>query len=552
MRTTLSNRRTFQGIMADAGLDWWEYMQHTATAYKSRLSITFAFVATLNHFVLDRGGKVFKQSAPVIKLPEGATEDDHLGLLGVLNSSTACFWLKQNSYPKGGDPEPWSDRYEFTGTTLGELPLPASMPLNTGRKLDTLAQQLVVVKPGSVCANSTPTRTILEEVHIDYESLRGRMISAQEELDWQVYRLYDLIDDDLTYHGSDAPELALGERAFEIVLARRIAHGQEQTTWFERHGSKPITALPDHWPTDYRELVEQRIELIESHPFIRLLERPEQKRRWASESWAKQEERALREWLLDRIEDRRFWFDAAGRPRPRSIANLADDVARDTDVASVLGLWRGRPDTQIAQSLERLLAGEAVPYLAAYRSKPSGLRNRKAWEHTWALQRQEDAGSYNPLPKDRGGNGPIPVPPKYTKADFTRVEYWHHRGKLDVPKERFILYPDAGRDTDPSPVLGWAGWDHAQQALALATLIQEREADGWAEDRLVPVVAGLAELQPWVRQWHHEPEQLYGGSSPADFFDVLLDEKSHQVGRTIAQLAEWRPAPARRGRKAKP
>ena len=63
--------------------------------------IAFAFVATHNHFVLDRGGKVFKQSAPVIKLPEGATEDDYLALLGVLNSSTACFWLKQVSHRQG-------------------------------------------------------------------------------------------------------------------------------------------------------------------------------------------------------------------------------------------------------------------------------------------------------------------------------------------------------------------------------------------------------------------------------------------------------------------
>ena len=58
-------------------------------------------MATHNHFVLDRGGKVFKQSAPVIKLPEGASEDDHLALLGVLNSSTACFWLKQVCHNKG-------------------------------------------------------------------------------------------------------------------------------------------------------------------------------------------------------------------------------------------------------------------------------------------------------------------------------------------------------------------------------------------------------------------------------------------------------------------
>ena len=39
------------------------------------------------------------------------------------------------------------------------------------------------------------------------------------------------------------------------------------------------------------------------------------------------------------------------------------------------------------------------------------------------------------------------MPPKYTSADFARAEYWSHRGKLDVPKERFILYPDAGRET---------------------------------------------------------------------------------------------------------
>ena len=37
----------------------------------------------------------------MIKLPESATEDDHLALLGVLNSSTACFWLKQVSHNKG-------------------------------------------------------------------------------------------------------------------------------------------------------------------------------------------------------------------------------------------------------------------------------------------------------------------------------------------------------------------------------------------------------------------------------------------------------------------
>ena len=34
----------------------------------------------------------------------GATEDDHLALLGLLNSSTACFWMKQVCHQQRGRP----------------------------------------------------------------------------------------------------------------------------------------------------------------------------------------------------------------------------------------------------------------------------------------------------------------------------------------------------------------------------------------------------------------------------------------------------------------
>ena len=74
----------------------------------------------------------------------------------------------------------------------------------------------------------------------------------------------------------------------------------------------------------------------------------------------------------------------------------------------------------------------------------------------------------------------IPVPPKYKKEDFLRTSYWNQRGKLDVPKERFISYPGASPDSDDSLLLGWAGWDHREQAHALITLIEERSTtDGW-------------------------------------------------------------------------
>ena len=96
--------------------------------------------------------------------------------------------------------------------------------------------------------------------------------------------------------------LELGERAFEIVLARRMAAGEVQTTWFERHGSTPITEIPHHWPAAYRELIERRILTIDDDPTIRLIEQPEYKRRWNTEPWDEQLEAALEKWLLDRIE----------------------------------------------------------------------------------------------------------------------------------------------------------------------------------------------------------------------------------------------------------
>ncbi|EUA35225.1 DNA methylase domain protein [Mycobacterium xenopi 3993] len=87
---------------------------------------------------------------------------------------------------------------------------------------------------------------MLEAARSEFARLRGLMIAHQEELDWEYYRIYGLIDNDLTY-GGDVPEIALGERAFEIALARRMKDGEE-TAWFERHGSTPVTEIPSTCP----------------------------------------------------------------------------------------------------------------------------------------------------------------------------------------------------------------------------------------------------------------------------------------------------------------
>ena len=113
------------------------------------------------------------------------------------------------------------------------------------------------------------------------------MIALQEELDWDVYHRYGLLTDeqaaDLIAAPGSVPNLKLGQRAFEIVLARRVERGELETQWFARHRSTPITEIPQDWPEEYRRVVERRIEIIESDRNIGLIERPECKRRWQSE-----------------------------------------------------------------------------------------------------------------------------------------------------------------------------------------------------------------------------------------------------------------------------
>ncbi|MBV1800485.1 BREX-2 system adenine-specific DNA-methyltransferase PglX [Siccirubricoccus sp. G192] len=116
----------------DLGEPWWGWYRWVPERYRNPIAITFAFVATHNHFVLDRGGKVFNRTAPVIKLPTSATEDDHLGFLGLLNSSAACFWMKQNFQNRGDTTDSrgarttgtdeWVNTYEFTGTGISKFP----------------------------------------------------------------------------------------------------------------------------------------------------------------------------------------------------------------------------------------------------------------------------------------------------------------------------------------------------------------------------------------------------------------------------------------------
>jgi hypothetical protein len=137
-----------------------------------------------------------------------------------------------------------------------------------------------------------------------------------------------------------------------------------------------------------------------------------------------------------------------------------------------------------------------------------------------------------------GGETP-PVPPKYEPKDFRSPALWRQRGKLDVPKERFISYPHCSPDGDPSLLLGWAGWNHLQRAEALVKILEARKREGWTGERLAPILLGLDELQFWLDKWHPDVAEEY---------QAFLEQETNQAGLTPAQVRAWTPLAAKRGR----
>lgn len=540
-KSGLSNRLWFRKTQIQRGMKWFEYGHISIEKFQTPLSIAFAFVATHNHFVLDRGGNVFNRSAPIIKLPVNSTEEDHLALLGLLNSSTACFWMKQVFFPKGGDHVGqegarvrrtwWDERYEFAATQMQKFPLPAARSLNLSHRMDELARRYSSLLPESVAQAGTPTNDSITHARSEATSIRGQMIALQEELDWHCYQLYGLLTEDLRYTGDDLPNLEFGQRAFEIVMGRQIAKGELETAWFERHKATPIIEIPSRWPAAYRKLVERRIKLIETNKEIALIEKPEYKRRWNADSWEEQEQRALKSWLLDRLETSKYRKGTKDNPELTTTAQMADVASVDTEFRQVAEIYRGRPDFDVAALVAELVEGEAVPYLSILRYKPAGLRKREVWERTWDLQRQQDAG------KDVGE---IPVPPKYATADFLKTDFWRLRGKLDVPKERWISYPHCSTESDPTLVVGWAGWNHLEQATALIAYYDARKREGWDAKRLTPLLAGLDQLLPWIHQWHKEIDAEFGETA-GQSFQTMLEHDAHELGLTMEDIRNWTP-----------
>jgi hypothetical protein len=226
-------------------------------------------------------------------------------------------------------------------------------------------------------------------------------------------------------------------------------------------------------------------------------------------------------------------------------------------------LYRNDPAFDIQKLVNELVEAESVPLLPVLRYKDAGLRKRAEWERTWELQRLEDkllAGenvdlsTWNlELSKDShtaflrtkhqelSTRLAIPVPPKYTGSDFASSTYWRLRGKLDVPKERWISFPHCEGD-DGTLMIAWAGYDHLQLARAISAYyvdVQER-LGGRDDPRLVPLLACLIELLPWLKQWHNDVDPEFG-LPMGDYFEGFIQEEARQMGKTLDEIKAWGP-----------
>lgn len=256
--------------------------------------------------------------------------------------------------------------------------------------------------------------------------LREEMIPLQEYLDWRVCEAFGLAPKGISYRPHESDHCPRGGRSFERITPRRtFVREQGRPLTIEEAEVPPVnvasSGLDAAW-SEYEESIRQT-------PHLRLIEQALYKRQWRDTDE-----------LATRGEE---------APRVRSLRSLAGDASKGRGWGAIVEVLAGRGECDGDALMASMVRVHAVPYLAALRFTEEGMAKYSLWRLTWDLQRAEDRG-------ERVCD--IVVPPAFASDDCRALEHWRLRGKLDVPKERFISYPGCEGE-DGSPLVGWAGWD---------------------------------------------------------------------------------------------
>jgi hypothetical protein len=88
-----------------------------------------------------------------------------------------------------------------------------------------------------------------------------------------------------------------------------------------------------------------------------------------------------------------------------------------------------------------------------------------------------------------------------------------------------------------------------QQAQGVAGYYERmRTNEGWSDDCLLPLLAGVLELLPWLVQWHNGLDPQYG-MGLGDFFRSFVEEEARRMGKTLDEVRAWQPPVRTKGRK---
>jgi hypothetical protein len=543
----------------EQGGRFYEYSMYYPDKYAASLRLTRPVVATHNHFVLSGSGSVFNIHAPMVILRSEFSLADHQALLGYLNSSSVAFWCRLVMFPKGGDQvgdgarlsaTQWNRHLEYAGNLLQQLPVPKLEDLReklldlvvaaeeTVKQMAELAPEKVVAATLSVTPKLAAIRDARTKSLVERARLRSFLVSLQEEIDWRVYGLFGLPTVEAASVDAVRVPIEPNHRPFEVRLAREAATDISASEWFRVHKRE----VPKDVGGPLADLYRQRLRLLDDPEHgkqLRLLETPETKRRWSPPDDQKAFSVAVRSWLLECLETK---FRERSQPELLTARQLALELGRDLAVGAAHELLTEESGLDLVKLISDLVDTEGVPFLAGFRYAETGIEKRATWEETWRLQRIEDEDPKKLAAELKRLNlKSIPMPDKYGPNDYLR-HFWSLRGKLDVPKERFVTIPGGNTDEDTTPLVGWAGWNHLQMAQALSGLYQRRKTeDGWQKDRLVPLLAGLDERVPWLLQWHNEPAADFGGMKLGEFFRDFVAGEAHALGVAVGDLRKWTP-----------
>ena len=129
--------------------------------------------------------------------------------MGLLNSSIACFWMKQVFFPKGSAThdvskdglQPENNTFEFSATGMLSFPLPPGWQdarlVKFARALDRLATERQQLTPAAIIAaadnlrSATQVSAVLARADELDKIIQARMV-FKEELDWVCYELMGL------------------------------------------------------------------------------------------------------------------------------------------------------------------------------------------------------------------------------------------------------------------------------------------------------------------------------------------------------------------------